>query len=318
MITTRGAGGSAVGGADDGGAGPRQLPQDLRGGPVIIDTDIGGDPDDAVALVVAARRVPELTLVTTGDEVHGERARFARFFLDLLGRNDVATVAGDSPADSPFFCVEGFAPDPVPAQRGDVVAAVRQVCAATAGPVRWVGLAPMTNLARVLAEAPELAPRLRVTQMGGALRYHDPDSAEHNIHQDVASARAVLRAVADGVLATPEFVSADVTFTPRIAITAHSPLYAPLRAPGAPAWARVLADHLDRWFARFYPDTMQHDPLALSAALGLPFVTCGHLPIELDDIGRTTRASEGRGTPVRWSVSADYDPFLAWLATALS
>lgn len=176
----------------------------------------------------------------------------------------------------------------------------------------------MTNLARVLAEAPELAPRLRVTQTGGALRYHDPDSAEHNIHLDVAAARAVLRAVADGVLATPEFVSADVTFTPRIAITTDCPLYALLRTLGAPAWARVLADHLDGWFARFYPDTMQHDPLALSAALGLPFVTSEHLPVDVDDIGRTTRAPEGRGTPVRWSVSADYDRFLAWLTTALT
>lgn len=105
-----------MGGAHDGGAGPRHRPDDLPGSPVIIDTDLGGDPDDAVALVVAARRVPELTLVTTGDEVHGERARFARHFLDLLGRSDVATVAGDSPADSPFFCVEGFTPDTVPAQ----------------------------------------------------------------------------------------------------------------------------------------------------------------------------------------------------------
>ena len=303
---------------DDGVPDPRHRPEDLRGSPVIIDTDIGGDADDAVALIAAARRVPELTLVTTGDEVHGERARFARHFLDLLDRSDVATVAGDSPADSPYFCVEGFTPDRVPVQRGDVVAAVRQVCAATDGPVRWVGLAPMTNLARVLAEAPELAPRLRVTQMGGALRYHDPDSAEHNIHLDVAAARAVLRAVADGVLATPEFVSADVTFTPRIAVTADSPLYATLRAPGASAWARLLADHLDRWFARFYPATMQHDPLTLTSALGLPFVASEHLPVELDEIGRTTRAQEGRGTPVRWSVSADYDPFLAWLTTALT
>jgi inosine-uridine nucleoside N-ribohydrolase len=154
--------------------------------------------------------------------------------------------------------------------------------------------------------------------MGGALRYHDPDSAEHNIHLDVAGARAVLRAVADGALGTPEFVSADVTFTPRIAITAHSPLYAALRAPDASAWARLLADHLDRWFARFYPDTMQHDPLTLTAALGLPFVASEHLPVELDEIGRTTRTPEGRGTPVRWSVSADYDPFLAWLTTALT
>ncbi|HWN35767.1 MAG TPA: nucleoside hydrolase [Pseudonocardia sp.] len=298
-------------------AAPGHRPDELRGTPLIIDTDIGGDADDALAVAAAARRVPELTLVITADEVGGERARFARYLLDLLERREVATVAGSSLGGSRYFCVADLVPDAVPTQPDDVVGAVRRVCAAADGPVRWVGLGPLTNLARVLAEAPDLGSRLRVTQMGGALRYHDPDSAEHNIGLDVSGARAVLRAVSDGVLGTPEFVSADVTFTPRIAVTSASPLYARLRAPEAPTWAGVLADHLDRWFARFYPDTMQHDPLALAAALGLPFVESGRLPLEIDAIGRTSEAPDGTGTPVWWSRSAAYDPFMTWLAASL-
>ena len=35
--------------------------------PVILDADIGGEPDDAMALVIAARELPELTLVLTSD-----------------------------------------------------------------------------------------------------------------------------------------------------------------------------------------------------------------------------------------------------------
>jgi len=301
-------------GAASADSGPR--PEDLAGSPVIIDTDIGGDGDDALAVVAAARRVPELSLVVTADEVGGERARFARHLLDLVGRREVATVAGRSLGGSQYFCVEDLVPASVPAQPADLVAAVRRVCAAAEGPVRWVGLGPLTNLAAVLAEAPELATRLRVTQMGGALRDLEPSGAEHNIHLDPPAARAVLRAVADGALATPEFVSADVTFNPRIAITSDSPLYARFRAPGAPVWAGLLADHLDRWFARFYPDTMQHDALALSAALGLPFVDSGPLPIEIDAIGRTTHAPGG--TVLRWSRSAAYEPFMAWLTDALT
>jgi inosine-uridine nucleoside N-ribohydrolase len=295
-------------------SGPR--PEDLGGSPVIIDTDIGGDVDDALAVVAAARRVPELTLVVTADEVGGERARFARHLLDLLDRREVTTVAGRSLGGSRYFCVEDLVPAEVPAQPADLVAAVRLVCAETEGPVRWVGLGPLTNLAAVLAEAPELAARLRVTQMGGALRHLEPTGAEHNIHLDPPGARAVLRAVTDGTLATPEFVSADVTFTPRIAVTATSPLYARFRAEGAPAWAGLLADHLDRWFDRFYPDTMQHDALALSAALGLPFVDSAPLPIEIDATGRTTHAPGG--TVLRWSRSAAYEPFMAWLTDALT
>ncbi|GKQ36564.1 nucleoside hydrolase [Streptomyces sp. A012304] len=296
-------------------AGP--WPEDLRKSPVIIDTDIGGDADDALAVAVAARQVPELAVVITGDEVRGERARFARHLLDLLHRDDVVTVSGASLGQSRYFCVDGLVPDSVPVQRSEVVAAVRKVCEATDGPVRWVGMAPLTNLARVLEDAPELAPRLRVTQMGGALRYRDPDAAEHNIRLDVESARQVLDAVAGGLLPTPEFVASEVTFTPRIEVTADSALYQWLGTLRPGSWERLLADHLDRWFTGFYPGSMQHDALALSAALDLPFVDSDVLNIEMDSIGRTTEAPQDRGAKVRWSLSADYDAFMRWVSAAL-
>ncbi|WP_226961947.1 MULTISPECIES: nucleoside hydrolase [Streptomyces] len=284
---------------------------------MIIDTDIGGDADDALALTAAARRVPELALVVTGDEAAGQRARFARHLLDLLERPDVATVAGASLGTTRYFCVDGLTPNEVPPQPTDVVEAVRQVCVGTDGPVRWVGMAPLSNLARVLSQAPELGSRLRVTQMGGALSYRDPDSAEHNIRLDVASARTVLHAATSGILPTPEFIASEVTFTPRIEVTARSPLYQSLRS-FQEAWARLLVDHLDRWFASFYPGSMQHDALALSAALDLPYVDSDHLKIEMDAIGRTTRAAAGHGTRVKWSLTAEYEPFMRWLTASLT
>jgi inosine-uridine nucleoside N-ribohydrolase len=293
-------------------------PEDLRHTPMILDTDIGGDADDAVAVAAAARQVPELTLLITSDEVRGQRARFARHLLDLTGRSDVRVVAGASLGESRYFCVDGLTPSTVPDQPTDLVAAVREVCAATDGPVRWVGMAPLTNLARVLAEAPDAASRLRVTQMGGALRYRDPSRAEHNIRLDVPSARHVLDAVARGALAAPEFVASEVTFTPRIEITPDTPIYRQLRDPQAPPWARLLAAHLDRWFAGFYPGTMQHDALTLTAALELPFVDSEQLSVEMDEIGRTTEAPPGHGTRVRWSRAAEYEPFMAWLNASLT
>jgi hypothetical protein len=50
--------------------------------PVILDADIGGEPDDAMALVIAARELPELTLVLTSDEMSGQRARFLSQDID--------------------------------------------------------------------------------------------------------------------------------------------------------------------------------------------------------------------------------------------
>lgn len=290
-------------------------PEDLRHTPLIIDTDIGGDADDALAVAAAARCAPDLKLVLTGDEARGERARFARHLLDLMNRPDVATVAGASLGATPYFVVEGLVPESVPHQPTDVVAAVREVLATTDGPVRWVGMAPLSNLARILAEAPEAATRLRVTQMGGALRYRNPDSAEHNVRLDVPAARTVLTAVASGRLAMPEFIASEVTFTPRIEVNADSPLYQWLSAPDAPAWGALLSAHLDAWFSRFHPGSMQHDALTLSAALDLPFVDSEPTRIALDEIGRTT--ADEAGALLRWSVAAEYEPFMRWLTHTL-
>ncbi|MFD3701182.1 nucleoside hydrolase [Streptomyces sp. NPDC058646] len=291
-------------------------PEDLRHTPLIIDTDIGGDADDALAVAAAARCSPELQLVVTGDESGGQRARFARHLLDLLDRQDVATVAGAELGATPYIVIESLVPQSVPNQPSDVVAAVRKVLDSTDGPVRWVGMAPLSNLGQVLAQVPELATRLRVTQMGGALRYRNPDSAEHNVRLDVLAARQVLAAVASGVLPTPEFVASEVTFTPSIEVTAESPLYAWLSAPDAPPWASLLSAHLDAWFSRFYPGSMQHDALTLSAALDLPFVDSAHVRIVMDSIGRTS--TDDAGALLRWSISAEYDAFMSWLTRTLT
>ena len=292
-------------------------PEDLRGTPVIIDTDLGGDGDDALAVTAAARCLPNLAAVITGDEIHGgERARFARHLLDLLGRADVVTAAGADLGNTRYFVVEDLVPDAVPTQRADVVDVVREVCASTDGPVRWVGMAPLTNLARIVAEDPTTAARLRVTQMGGALRYRHKDRAEHNVRLDVPAMHAVFAAVADGRLVQPEFVASEVTFDPRIEVTRDSAIYRSLAADDAPAWARLLTAHLDRWFERFHPGTLQHDALTLTAALNLPFVDSDVLPVMLDAMGRTT-VDESSGVLLRWSLSATHEPFMSWLSTAL-
>lgn len=296
-----------------------EWPEDLRYAPMIIDTDIGGDADDALALVAAARRVPELALVVTSDETGptfgvGQRARLARLLLDACSRPEVAVVAGASLSDTRYFCADGLIPAAVREQDSDVVAAVAAVCASTTGPVRWVGMGPMTNLAEVIRRLPHLARRLHVTQMGGALAYRDPARAEHNVRVDVAAAHAVIRAVGEGMLPVPEWVTSDVTFTPRLEVTEHSAIYQALTQAKAP-WARLLVLHMDQWFTRFYPHTMQHDALTLSAALALPFVESDKITVELDEIGRMTAADHG--VPLWVSVSARYEPFMTWLSAAL-
>ncbi|MFW5421075.1 nucleoside hydrolase [Nocardiopsis sp. CNT-189] len=291
-------------------------PEDLRNTPLILDTDIGGDPDDAIAVAAAARRAPELALLITTDEIAGDhRARFARHLLDTLGLPELPVAAGADLGNTRYHCVQGLTPDSVPAQTLDPIAAIREIAARSSGPIRWAGMGPMTNLARLCQQAPELLPRLRLTQMGGALRYRDPRQAEHNLRLDPEAVRTVLGHTAEGRLATPELITSEITFVPDTEITADHPLYRALASPGAPEWAGLLVAGMDRWFERFFPATKQHDALALSAALELPFVDSDPMELELDAIGRTT-ASE-KGTRVRVSTSAHYPGFMAWLHDTL-
>ncbi|MEV4262285.1 nucleoside hydrolase [Kribbella sp. NPDC049584] len=279
--------------------------------PMIIDTDVGGDPDDTVALVVAARLVPELRLVITGDEYGGERARFARYLLDLVGRTDVRVVAGADLGNSRMWVIDGLCPAEVPRQGTDVVGAVSELCTATAGRIRWVGMGPLSNLARLQAERPELVSQLVVTQMGGAINYRDPARAEHNFRVDPEAAIRMLPALEPWL---PTFVVSDVTFTPAMEITKDSPLYQRWAQPDARPFERVLREHCDRWMAK-YPGTMQHDALTLAAAMLWPGVRFVRERVVLDEIARMSRHDDG--AEIVMSVSADYGAFMSWLERAL-
>jgi pyrimidine-specific ribonucleoside hydrolase len=285
-------------------------PEPLHGTPLIIDTDIGGDADDAVALAVAARHVPDLALVITTDERGGDRARFARHFLDHLGRPDMPVVAGADLGYTRYFCVDGLFPTGTPRQPDDVVTAVAGVAGRTGGPVRWVGMGPLSNLATVLEHRPDLSERLVVTQMGGAFDYRKPGEAEHNFRLDPEAVRQVLDAAPE-----PTLVLSDTTFTDDLEISARTPIYQRLAAPDAPSWAAILKAHLDRWFAHTYPSTIQHDGLTLSAALGHPFVDFNSERVRIDDIGRMTR--DPSGIRVHASQRARYPAFMSWLGECL-
>lgn len=301
-------------------------PVDLTTAPMIVDTDMGSDADDALALAAAAFTVPELALVLTGDETgpaaggYGQRARAVGWLLQACGRGEVPVVAGAALSDVDCFVLDGSIPAQVPAADTDLMGAVRALAARSDGPLRWVGLAPMSNLARVVTEAPEIAARLHVTQMGAAINYRDPARAEHNVRLDLEAARAVVDAAGDGRLAGLELVVSDVTFTPAIEIGVGHPLYRALAGHPAP-WAQVLTTSLDRWFThpRGYAHSMQHDALTLSAALELPFVMSSPGHVELDDVGRLVdnRADEGSRRPVQVARRADYPAFMSWLERIL-
>lgn len=287
----------------------------LRDAPLIICTDIGGDPDDALALTCAARGLPQLALVLTADENAGQRARFARHVLDLHGCHHVPVVAGADLGNTRWYCVDGLIPADIPAQPVDLVSAVQAVCAGTDGPVLWAGLGPVTNLDQVLTAVPDLAQQLVITQMGGTVANPESTRAEHNLRLDPDAARRVLDH-AHHLTHPLTLVTTDVTATPDTRITADHQLYRRLSDPHAPRWARILGSHLDGWYTGHHDGTHPHDPLTLTAAAGLPFVRCEPRTVTITADGHLRE--DPAGGPVRLSIGADYPSFNRWLDDHLS
>jgi purine nucleosidase len=172
---------------------PAQRPK-----PVIFDTDIGDDIDDALALGLALQS-PELDgrLVTTVADDVESRTRLAWKELGLFGRRDVALATG--------------APDPLLDPRrldkaaqftiltpADTIPAAAHARAAeriidtlmrSNEKFTIIPVGPLTNIALALREEPRIKDHIeRIVLMGGS---YFPAKREYNIYRDRIAAQIV-------------------------------------------------------------------------------------------------------------------------------
>jgi inosine-uridine nucleoside N-ribohydrolase len=280
--------------------------------PAIICTDLGSAPDDLLAMIVASAALP-LRLVVTSDEFGGgQRARLARYLLNLCGRTGVVVVAGPDieGAQSRWVCdglvPVGFPPASAPVT-GSVIDAVRTVLGEN-GRAVWIGQGPMTNLAGLYVDAPGMARRLTITQMGGDLAHlhRRSDRISRNLSTDPASTRTVLTAPDLNLYVA----TSAITFSSEVAVTAECEVYQLLSAVNAPDWARLVASGYERWFARGHSESKAADPLGVAAAAGM-FVKFAPQRVVVAEDGRMFEDANGVTLPI--SVAADYTAFRTWM-----
>ncbi len=190
---------------------------------VLLDTDIGSDVDDALALglLLACPDALDLVAVTTVCGDTRLRARIAARLLGLAGRERTDVCAGEEApllrAKNRFvwFGHEGKAlPDGPDALLSEESAPERIVRAAREAPeLELVAIGPLTNVARALALDPKLPERVAgLTVMGGHVRSvrlvgkELPHGIDYNLCSDPEASVAVLGA---GFRTT--LVTADVT-----------------------------------------------------------------------------------------------------------
>ena len=174
--------------------------EELRSVPVIFDTDIGTDIDDAYALVALMHR-PDLHLlgVTTvsGDAV--ARARLAAKLMHVAGGKwkHVPVYAGLSGSAQYMKQVEwadGFAATNLHDRGG--IEFMRREINARPGEITLIAVGELTNIAALLDSEKDIGRKIRsICLMGGAIyRSHTPGSKpepEWNIKSNAAAARTV-------------------------------------------------------------------------------------------------------------------------------
>ncbi len=299
--------------------------------PILLDTDLGSDVDDALALglVLAAPEALDLVAVTTVAGDTKARAWATARLLGLAGRTDVEVCAG---AGEPLARRNRFAwrdietqgyPEGPDALRSDEPAPERIVRAAREVPgLELVAIGPMTNLARALALDPKLPKRVAgLTLMGGHIRrvaigeLECSPGIDYNLCSDPEATMMVL-----GAGFPTHLVTADVTLQVWMTEADREAL---ARAPGPVA--RTLADLVRLWTPWMHevftglggtlaPDNAAflHDPLTVLALVDptpLCFERLSILPTIERGVLRTLEMDPalglGAATEVATAVDAD-------------
>src|SRR5262249_41901426 len=258
--------------------------------PILLDTDIGGDIDDALALALVLSS-PEIGLhgITTVDGDTYTRALILCRLLHAIGRADIPVASGSPPRDPPDFRGQmqyglrpAFRKRPV---KERAVEFLYSQLKANPGKLTLCAIGPLTNIAELLTKHPDCKPWIkRIVLMGGAIRIgyngKPPAEPEWNIKCDIKAARTVFGSGVPLVVA-PLDATADVKLEGQqreAVFGAGTPLANQLRA---------LFQLWDQ------PTPTLFDPVAVALCFDERFCKMEELRLEVDDKGMT-RAVKGK------------------------
>jgi purine nucleosidase len=245
--------------------------------PVLLDTDIGSDIDDAVALAYLLKQ-PECELlgVTTVRDKPEQRAMLADAVCRAFGRSDVPVFSGTAgpllvhrhPSPPPQASVlprwahrDKFAPNAA-------VDFLRQTIRSRPGELTLLSVGPLTNVGLLYALDPEIPTLLKQhVLMAGHYRNAAVDlrgPVEWNVLCDPHAAALVFAAH------VPKVVCVGLDVTTRCQMPVDE-----CRRRFAEGPLKIVADMAEVWFTRS-PKITFHDPLA--AALVFEPDLCTYTP----------------------------------------
>jgi inosine-uridine nucleoside N-ribohydrolase len=280
-----------------------------------LDTDLGGDPDDACALaMLLGWPGVELVGITTTLDRGGRRAAYVAHCLALAGRDDIPVAAGSEVSLTTLRPADPFIDDPYwprhlvprPSPPG---AALDLLTHSIAAGATIVGIGPYTNLALLEVARPGSLGGVPVVVMGGWLQPPGPGlppwgpELDFNVQWDTRAAEIVA-------------ATANLTLVP-LAATLKAPLRAAdlprLRAAGplgtllaqqSEAYARDTGKgELGRTYAGLPDDlvNLHWDPVTCAVALGWTGAVVEEMHLQAiveNEVLRFQPHPEGRATRV--------------------
>jgi purine nucleosidase len=288
--------------------------------PVLFDTDIGTNIDDAIALAyLLCQPRCELLGITTVTGEAQVRAQLADAICRALGREDVPITSGAaSPLETPqsqlqapqkailatYPHSEYFAPD-------SAVDLLRQTVRSRPGEITLLSVGPLTNIALLFALDPEIPALIKRHVMMGGL-YGEPvagyDINETNTALDPHAAEMVFTAGAPGT----RCVGLDVTTRCRLPAQEF-------QARFNRGNLKIVGDMAEIWLGD-RPHVTFHDPLAAACLFepDLCTYTPGTVEIALHS-PRLVKFRAGSGTdPHQVAVSVDVEAFFGHLFDILA
>jgi len=247
----------------------------------VIDTDIGDDVDDILALAYALTHEElEILGITTVFRNTFLRAKIASYFLDLAGRPEIPVhpgvgqpIAGTADVDE-IPCQFGNEMSDTQVSSIDAIQFLSNVLESQKTTIVCIG--PLTNAATLIKQRPDLVANIdELVIMGGAYYRH---VAEWNILCDPEAASIVFNS---GVNISA--VGLDVTLHCKI----NSDRLESVRA-GRPV-QDFLLEMCRRWFDHSGYRPILHDPLAIFALLDESDIQYREEKVNIECAGTFTR-----------------------------
>ncbi|HEU4421151.1 MAG TPA: nucleoside hydrolase [Pilimelia sp.] len=295
-----------------------------------LDTDLGGDTDDACALAMLLGWPDvEIVGVTTVADAGGRRAGYVAHCLELAGRQDIPVAAGASVSlttlrsADPVVGDERHWPRTAAARPASPGAALDLLehsieCGATV-----VAIGPHTNLALLEVTRPGSLSRAPVVAMGGWIHPPADDlpawgpEMDWNMQWDTRAATIVVARAQLTLVPLPVTLKAHLRAADLPRLRASGPLGELLARQGEAHAQFYGMSELARAHAGLPDDLLNfhYDPVACAVAVGWPGAAVAPLRLRTAMVSEVLRLSTDQwGHPVRVVVDIDGPGFTeTWL-----